>query len=527
MANKIQLRRGLKSDLPTLASGEPGYITDTRELYIGTGGGNVNMGGSHWYIGTAMSGTSSAANTYSYSGCPDVKLDDIYLNTNNGNIYTCTTAGSGTNAKWTYRGNIKGAKGDTGATGAKGDDGESAIVDSELSATSVNPVQNKVITEALDLKADSSDFYKHGYAGAGEVVDSVSELTGDKLAPPTTIVIACTASNHKEFADYVCDNRDSTAVFQNTINVLPSGGGKIAILEGTYNINGSLNCNKDIVFEGMGNGTVLNFNEGSHISQADISITLNKLKINFISGQINTSGQSFIGGIISGGESKTRRVNMTDCVLKFMNNNFVSCALVFNCCGWVKISKSSIELINNAVPANSSYTSRINIVYDEYSDYHNISGTKHRAEISDCDILCRGKVSGSYKAWSSISSSGRTLMTNCHVNLDTCGTISEYIDIVDDFRIASISNCYITHSGTTDVYIGAKIFNGNIYSSSGGITYFASSVIMIGNYFDNHASDDIQVGLSGNGTATVIGNRANRACSYTSDIAYTKKEHNI
>lgn len=42
MANKIQLRRGLKSKLPTLSSGEPGYTTDTRELYIGTGSGNVN-----------------------------------------------------------------------------------------------------------------------------------------------------------------------------------------------------------------------------------------------------------------------------------------------------------------------------------------------------------------------------------------------------------------------------------------------------------------------------------------------------
>lgn len=49
MANKILLRRGLKSKLPTLSAGEPAYTTDSREFFMGTGSGNVNMGGSQWY----------------------------------------------------------------------------------------------------------------------------------------------------------------------------------------------------------------------------------------------------------------------------------------------------------------------------------------------------------------------------------------------------------------------------------------------------------------------------------------------
>ncbi len=124
MASKIQLKRGLKSALPTLSSGEPAYTTDTRELYIGTGSGNVNMGGSHWYTGTAMSGTSSTTGAYSYSACPQVKVGDCYLNTSYGYVYQCTTAGSGTGAKWTYKGSIKGATGSKGATGATGADGQ-------------------------------------------------------------------------------------------------------------------------------------------------------------------------------------------------------------------------------------------------------------------------------------------------------------------------------------------------------------------------------------------------------------------
>lgn len=131
MANKIQQRRGLKSAIPTLSAGELGYTTDTRELFIGTGSGNVNVGGSHWYRGTAMSGTSTATNAYSYSACPQVKLDDLYLNTSNGNMYACTTAGSGSSAKWTYQGCIKGA---TGATGAKGATGATGAAGQDLQA---------------------------------------------------------------------------------------------------------------------------------------------------------------------------------------------------------------------------------------------------------------------------------------------------------------------------------------------------------------------------------------------------------
>ena len=118
MANKIQVRRGLKSNMPTLSVGEIGYATDTRETYIGTGSGNVNMGGGYWYCGTAMSGTSTTTGAYSYSACPQVKLGDLYLNASYGYVYQCTTAGSGTSAKWTYQGSIRGAAGTNATTTA-------------------------------------------------------------------------------------------------------------------------------------------------------------------------------------------------------------------------------------------------------------------------------------------------------------------------------------------------------------------------------------------------------------------------
>lgn len=45
MANKIQFKRGLKTNLPTSADeGMPLWCTDTKELYIGTGNGVEKVG---------------------------------------------------------------------------------------------------------------------------------------------------------------------------------------------------------------------------------------------------------------------------------------------------------------------------------------------------------------------------------------------------------------------------------------------------------------------------------------------------
>jgi|GEM_PF-6500417 len=47
MSNKMQIRRGLQSQLPTLDTGEPGFCTDTGRLYIGNAGANTLVGDSN------------------------------------------------------------------------------------------------------------------------------------------------------------------------------------------------------------------------------------------------------------------------------------------------------------------------------------------------------------------------------------------------------------------------------------------------------------------------------------------------
>src|SRR6056297_1903206 len=49
MANLIQIKRGLKSNPPTLSSGEPGWTTDTHDLFIGDGASNYQVSMHHEY----------------------------------------------------------------------------------------------------------------------------------------------------------------------------------------------------------------------------------------------------------------------------------------------------------------------------------------------------------------------------------------------------------------------------------------------------------------------------------------------
>ena len=73
--------------------------------------------------GTAITGTSTTSTVFSGSGLTSALVNDLYMNTSTFNIYRCTVAGNAATAKWVYVGCIKGVKGDTGDKGEKGDTG--------------------------------------------------------------------------------------------------------------------------------------------------------------------------------------------------------------------------------------------------------------------------------------------------------------------------------------------------------------------------------------------------------------------
>lgn len=75
----LQFKRGLAAGIPTLAAGEPGWTTDTNELYVGTGSGNILIGPGGGYsdeeaqdaVGTILVDSSTIDFTYN-DGTPSI-----------------------------------------------------------------------------------------------------------------------------------------------------------------------------------------------------------------------------------------------------------------------------------------------------------------------------------------------------------------------------------------------------------------------------------------------------------------------
>lgn len=98
-----------------------------------------------------------------------------------------------------------------------------------------------------------------------------------------TVVIAASNSLTSQ-ADFVCDGTNDDIIINEAIDTLPTDGGRILLLEGTYNISSSINVNNsNIEIEGQGKGTILKLSDGSNTSIITITgissyIYFNKIK---------------------------------------------------------------------------------------------------------------------------------------------------------------------------------------------------------------------------------------------------------
>lgn len=76
MSQTIQIKRGLKADLPILAEGEMGLCTDTRELYIGNGTTNTIVNASTSYIHNQLLASSEWIIRHNLNKYPNVTVVD-------------------------------------------------------------------------------------------------------------------------------------------------------------------------------------------------------------------------------------------------------------------------------------------------------------------------------------------------------------------------------------------------------------------------------------------------------------------
>jgi len=139
---------------------------------------------------------------------------------------------------------------------------------------------NKAVTSSTNkLSLAANDEVLFVYDGTQFQTIGILNKTMANLQKSATIVIGNSTSGHKlGEVDYLCTGTNDHTILNNAITALPSTGGKIIIREGTYNLGGSINVNKNnITLEGMDDSTVL---------KATTSIT------NVTSGIINLSGSN-------------------------------------------------------------------------------------------------------------------------------------------------------------------------------------------------------------------------------------------
>lgn len=287
-------------------------------------------------------------------------------------------------------------------------------------------------TSDWDNKLDAN-FVSNGYAGIDEVTTTLNDMWSDRVAPPTTITISSSTSKHMLTADYYCSGTNDQTVINNAISALPSTGGKIVLLEGTYNISGQINVNKpNVTICGMGNSTVLNCKQGIWgITATQPNFTVANLKMTF-----DTYNSTSICIYASGSRCKFENLDLSNAVYGI------------NCGGGHSIIHNVTATDNNI---NIHLGSAYNIVSDCYSEDAKETGIR-------VEGICN-------------------IVTGCHISdagtygiLVTSGGGSKVADniIIRDSYSDSQYSIYVTSSAynscTDNVMIGKN------YTNVGGTT---------------------------------------------------------
>lgn len=226
--------------------------------------------------------------------------------------------------------------------------------------------------ELADGKLDAN-FVSNDYVGIDEVTTTLNDMWSDRVAPPTTITISSSTSKHMLTADYYCNGTNDQAVINNAILSLPSTGGKIVLLEGTYNISGQINVNKpNVTICGMGNSTVLNCKQGIWgIAATQTNFTVANLKMTFDT--YNGNGNSIC--IYASGSR-----------CKFENLDLSNAVYGINCGGGYSIIRNVTATGNRT---NIHLGSGHNVVSDCYSENAQETGVRIEGEyniVANCYI---------------------------------------------------------------------------------------------------------------------------------------------
>lgn len=307
-------------------------------------------------------------------------------------------------------------------------------------------------------------------------------------------VITVGSSTTTRYCDFKCTGTNDQTVIQNAIDSL-SDGGKIILLEGTYNLSSTIRHKNDVVIEGQGKGiTTINEKFSTFIAKiAGTSATavIKNMSINFA----DESSHSPDAGAFNDYTS----LEFDNCVIRYANTYDNTHSLFYNCnvklnnskititlpakrydsshvCWWV-FRECAIELTNTSVlfPSGSNNTLKNGVFY-----------------------VCKGTMFGGFiqhigTAVSSINSYVESLSVISFVGTQIeCRKFSQVEESTGDFN--TLSNCRIkilqasgyfnaSHISHCDFYIaGAIIFCAYCMASNCKLWFSATSLATLRNY---------------------------------------------
>ena len=281
--------------------------------------------------------------------------------------------------------------------------------------------------------------------------------------------------------DYLCDGTDDQVEINAAIQALPSGGGEIAILDGTYDISATILINRNNVsLTGNGHNTQLKRNWNSSNDEGIVTLNAHYCSIKEI---------YFYGTSLTSYNHNIYVKYSNYCII---NNNYTylgaSCILLTN--SQYNIISSNNCYYNDIVLINtSSFNTIDNNMVDKIETNTN----------SNFNIISNNKSIGTTSAIV-ILSANNTITGN---NFSNCATGIRLWD------------------NATNNLVSGNTFCDNDYGIS--LSNYSSNNIIIGNICNNNSRAGIDCYLTSNNT--IVGNSCFRGTGTSSD--YTSRQYTI
>ena len=288
----------------------------------------------------------------------------------------------------------------------------------------------------------------------------------------TKIIGNSSAGYNSGDVDYLVSGTSNAAtIIQNAINALPSNGGKIIFLDGSYTVSSALTINKNVVFEGMGDGTQFNVSGSLAACSSAVSVVFRDMKI-----IANTISKYLYKG---GGSDNVLLDNVT---------------LTMTATGVHNLSTSDTKAAFLNVGTFTAVNSRISV--KATSSIHS-SGTgcfavaeladttmaASSVNVSDSTIELNGQYGRIHLARQYMN------VTGCNIFLTGSGFSDTDLGIVGGIGCV-ISGSFISCEGqfgqtSTAPFVGAMISSSRLYSSSADNRYNAGEAKLFGCYYHN------------------------------------------